>query len=279
MGYQVVFHYHKRKDAGYDMENKNKLQKKVGKDDEDTPLEQVVMLIKSQLARRDILVTDVDVFEFVKKRVKFKEVKGGFVIKDKKFLMDQIQGVPVSDEDDTGGPPQPYLHPHERMQMPQFQNVPLQQLAQPLNVRPQVNEAGVPMPMHPQRFEVFDPDPLQQAKLGNKYRLTPGKKYGIYREWADAMKVTQYLIKDDRNMEVTISAEFFVAAGKGLIGGNFDADPVERQINRGLSFQGQFLEDRGIPVVQSHQPMLVGDDEVPPELMQMPDISQLRGRV
>jgi hypothetical protein len=133
--------------------------------------------------------------------------------------------------------------------------------------------------MHPQRFEVFDPDPLQQAKLGNKYRLTPGKKYGIYREWADAMKVTQYLIKDDRNMEVTISAEFFVAAGKGLIGGNFDADPVERQINRGLSFQGQFLEDRGIPVVQSHQPMLVGDDEVPPELMQMPDISQLRGRV
>lgn len=289
MGYQIIFSFHKRKESGYDMENVNKLTKKVGKDDEDTPLEQVVMLVKSQLARRDILVTDLEVFEFVKKKVKFKEVKGGFIIKDKKFMMDQIHGVPVASEDDDHQQQPQYagLQPHEVMArqqfMPNFQNAPPQQLAVPLNVRPQVNENGVPTPMHPQRFEVFDPDPLQMAKLGGKYKLTPGKKYGIYREWGEGMPpmtVTKYLIKDDRGMEVTISAEYFIAPGKGLIGGNFDSDPVERQINRGLSFQGQFLEDRGVPVSNNRQPMLMGDGEdIPAELLKMPDISQLRGRL
>lgn len=292
MGFLVIFDYHKRKESGYDMENVSKLSKKVGRDDEDTPLEHVVILIQKQLARRDILVTEVEVFEFVKKKVKFKEVKGGFVLKDKKFMMDQIQDVPVtneSGEDGTWREPSPFagLQPHEiaarQAMMPQFQNAPPQMLQpQPLSRPPQMSESGVPMPMHPQRFEVFDPDPMQQAKLGNKYKLTPGKKYGIYREWGEGippMNVTKYLIKDDRGMEVTILAEYFVAAGKGLIGGNFDADPVERQINRGLSFQGQFLEDRGQPVQQRQQPVLVGDDEIPADLLRMPDITQLRGRV
>lgn len=291
MGYQILFNHHKRKESGYDMENVHKFSKKVGKDDEDTPLEQVISLIQKQFARRDILVTDVEVFEFVKKKVKFKEVKGGFIIKDKKFMMDQIHDVPVvSESGDEGGPPPPWaggLQPHEiaarQAMMPQFQNAPPQQLALPLNMRPQFNESGIPTAMHPQRFEVFDPDPMQQAKLGNKYKLTPGKKYGIYREWGEGippMNVTKYLIKDDRGMEITISAEYFVAAGKGLIGGSFDADPVERQINRGLSFQGQYLEDRGIPVQQHSQPMLMGDGEdIPADLLKMPDITHLRGRI
>lgn len=288
MGYQVIFSYHKRKESGYDMENVNKLTKKVGKDDEDTPLEQVVMLVKSQLARRDILVTDLDVFEFVKKKVKFKEVKGGFIIKDKKFMMDQIHGIPIATEDDEQQPAQFMgLQPHEiaarKQFMPNFQNASPQQLALPLNVNAQLSENGIPTPMHPQRFEVFDPDPLQIAKLGNKYKLTPGKKYGIYREWSEGVPpttVTKYLIKDDRGMEITILAEYFVVPGKGLIGGNFDSDPIEQQINRGLSFQGQYLEDRGTPIKNNHQPMLMGDGEdIPAELLKMPDITQLRGRV
>jgi len=289
MGYQLIFSFHKRKENGYDMESTNKLTKKVGKDDEDTPLEQVVMLVKSQLARRDVLVTQVEIYEFVKKKVKFKEIKGGFVIKDKKFLMDQIQGVPVASEDGDEAPHLqfPGMQPHEIMmqQRPQAMGMlppqmqPPAQLPQPLNVRPQMTENGVPMALHPQRFEVFDPDPLQQAKLGSKYRLTPGNKYPIYREWRDVGNVTHYLIKDDRNMEVQIGAEFFTVPGKGLIGGNFDADPVERRMNQGLSFQGQFLEDRGVPVSPRQRPLAVDDESIPPELLQMPDITHLRGRV
>lgn len=288
MGYQIIFSFHKRKESSYDMENVNKLTKKVGKDDEDTPLEQVVMLVKSQLARRDILVTDVDVYEFVKKKVKFKEIKGGFIIKDKKFMMDQIQGVPVASEDDENGSQQfVNLQPHEiaaRQQfMPNFQNVAPQQLAVPLNVRPQVNESGIPTPMHPQRFEVFDPEPIALARLGNKYKLTPGKKYGIYREWGEGlppMTITKYLIKDDRGMEITISAEYFITPGKGLIGGDFESDPIERQINNGLSFQGQYFEDRGKAVKNNRQPIFADNGEdIPADLLQMPDITQLRGRV
>ncbi len=272
------------------METVNKLTKKVGKDDEDTPLEQVVMLVKSQLARRDILVTDVDVFEFVKKKVKFKEVKGGFIIKDKKFMMDQIQGVPIASEDDEQ--PQvhqnPLLQPHEiaaRQQfMSSFQETSPRQSQIASVAQRQVNESGVPAPMHPQRFEIFDPDPMQLAKLGSNYKLTPEKKYGIYREWGEGLPpatVTKYLIKDDRGMEITISAEYFIAPGKGLIGGNFDSDPIEAKINKGLSFQGHYLEDMGVPVNKNgHQSMLMGGEEgIPDDYLKMPDITHLRGRV
>lgn len=268
------------------MEGTNKLTKKVGRDDEDTPLEQVVMLVKSQLARRDILVTDVEVFEFVKKKVKFKEIKGGFILKDKKFLMDQIHGVPVASEEGDEQPQFPPqfagLQPHEIMmqQRPQAMGMStgIQANPNPPN-RPQVTDNGVPMAMHPQRFEVFDPDPLQMAKIQGRFKLTPGNRYPIFREWRDVGNLTHYLIKDDRNLETQVSAEYFVAQGKGLIGGSFDADPLDRQVNRSLTFQGQFLEDRGVPVSGSNRSIPLDSEEIPAEFMKMPDISNLRGRV
>lgn len=297
MAYQLIFSSHKRskETSGYDMENVTKLTKRVGKEDEDTPLEDVVQVIKSQLARRDVLVTGVEVFELVKKKVKFKEIKGGFIIKDKKFLMDQIQGVPVAtDDDDVAVPSLPPqlagLQPHEILlrtnpaalglgpqQVAQASQQPVPAARPPMI--PQQLETGVPMPLHPQRFEIFDPDPRQQAILNGRYKLTPGQKYPIFREWRDVGNVTHYLIKDDRGMEIQLSAEYFVAPGRGLIGGNFEADPMERKLNQGLAFQGKFLEDRGGSMGGPSLDYPMDGEEIPEALMRMPDITHLRGRV
>lgn len=50
-----------------------------------------------QLARRDIFVSGVEVFELSKKPISFRESDGGVVIKNKKFTFDHSVGFSVQD--------------------------------------------------------------------------------------------------------------------------------------------------------------------------------------
>lgn len=86
MGFEITYHfYDKRKEGvGYDVENPQKVLKKIGKMEE-VPLEDLASQILSQLARRDIMVFDVEIQEYVKKKVSFRESGGSIVIKNKKF--------------------------------------------------------------------------------------------------------------------------------------------------------------------------------------------------
>jgi hypothetical protein len=88
MGYEVLFSYNEKKDNGYDSENVKTLKKVVGKATEDTPLEHLAALIFRQFARRDVMVFDVEIYEYTKKRISFKENKDGILLKNKKFSFD-----------------------------------------------------------------------------------------------------------------------------------------------------------------------------------------------
>jgi hypothetical protein len=191
MAYELIFSFRQK---GSD--EMKKFVKKIGKVEEDSPIEEVLNTIVSQFARRDRYVESVEVYEFVKKKIKFKEVKGGYIIKDKKFLMDQIQGIPLASVDDDTPLPQQFagLQPHEIVARQQ-----LMSNAQPVksDLIQKINENGITSSMNPQRIEIFDPDPMQLAKLGNRYKLTPGNKYGIYRDWGEGsppVTVTMYLV-------------------------------------------------------------------------------------
>ncbi len=269
MGFSITFICHPKKDKAYDMENTKTFTKKVGKEEEDTPLEEVALLIKDQLARRDVLVIEYEVYEFTKKRVKCRETKGGVILKDRKFLFDEVRGT-VSGQD--AGPEQPPGG---------FVNLAVPQRT-PQSLR-QATTNDIPMPMHPLRMEMFDADPMQLARMPKSLKFTNGKKYPVYKEYSEGvppMNVTKYVTKDDRGMEVSVSAEYFVAAGRGLIGGDFGGDPVEREMNKRLAFQGQYMEDAGIPVQRNVGGNIkVDDGTIPAELMAVPDLSKLRGKV
>lgn len=224
MGYSITFNYHPKKEKTYDMENTKTFSKHVGKEDEDTPLEQVAYLMKAQFARRDILVVDCEVHEYTKKKIKVKDIKGGVQLKDQKFIFDELRSEmhnsPAEAELPQG------TQPHELMARP----------VNAQNVQQQAPHAGGIL-----RMEIFDADPMQLAKMPKSFRFTAGHKYPIFREIpvtkmaAIAGGVPKYVTKDDRGMEVEIDSTYFVRASIGLIGG-FDLDnkPVQKS---NLTFQ------------------------------------------
>ena len=88
MGYEVKYHYHDKTESGYDTDDDKTFTKRVGKSFEDTSLDAVASAIIRQLARRDVWVVNVEIVEFVKKEISFRESKGGIVIKNRKFNFD-----------------------------------------------------------------------------------------------------------------------------------------------------------------------------------------------
>src|SRR4051812_34990904 len=89
MGFEVIYTFHERlESAGYNTEEKKTMKKRVGDPFEEVDLDKCAGAILAQLARRDIWVTDVEVFELSKKKVTFREAKGAVILKNKKYQMD-----------------------------------------------------------------------------------------------------------------------------------------------------------------------------------------------
>lgn len=214
MGYSITFNFHPKKDKSYDMESTKSFSKHVGKEDEDTPLEQVAYLMKAQFARRDILVVDCEVHEYTKKKIKVKDIKGGVQLKDQKFIFDELRSEMHNSPADAEVRVPVGVQPHELMARPATSVI------QPQSPVP---SGGI------LRMEIFDPEPRQLAKLPKSYKFTVGNKYPIFKEIsvskmaAIAGGVSKYVTKDDRGMEVEVDSDYFVRAAVGLIGG-FDLD-------------------------------------------------------
>lgn len=224
--FEVKYYYHERLENNeYDKENVKEVVKKIGSAFEEVPLEKLASKIISELARRDIWVINVEVNEFVKKPISFKETKGGIVLKNKKFLLDgtvEIQAEPDS----------PIIQkPNEtitQIQQPQIRQV--------INEEPvKIVKCEVPKvePEKPNkqvlRWEVLDPDPSAYPLLKNK-RVTIGKKYPIMSEDMTQQRVNHpqygpseqsillYVILDDAGKEVKMPCHYFTPELKGLLG-------------------------------------------------------------
>ena len=71
---------------------------------EEVPLNKVAQCVLKEYARRDILVDEVEIFEYTKKPVVFKEIKGGVSIKGQKFgLDDDFDSEPTSSPIEPAG--------------------------------------------------------------------------------------------------------------------------------------------------------------------------------
>ena len=73
---------------------------KVGRFGEDISLEILAGKIMAQLARRNILIVDIEIYEYAKKKIKYKETDSGIIIKNKKFSFDSGAVVESNLEDD-----------------------------------------------------------------------------------------------------------------------------------------------------------------------------------
>jgi hypothetical protein len=199
MGYEVLFSYNEKKENGYDLENVKILKKTVGKATEDTPLEHLAALIFRQFARRDVMMFNVEIYEYTKKKITFKETKDGILLKNKKFSFDlstcdQIIETPC---EETFTDTQTSTQSSEPVVATKLVPIPPTKKEQPL------------------RYEIYDPSPdiAAMAKIRVK-NFTLGKRYPIFAEkptspsnWQLGMS---YLTQDDEGNRRMLNDKHFV---------------------------------------------------------------------
>ena len=242
MGFECHFKYYERIDGEYNKEETKLLKKKVGDPFEDVPLQKLAVAVMAQLARRDIWIVDVEIFELTKKQISFKESKGGIVIKNKKFSFDgeEHEGF-VSVEEVAQTACQA-----NQLQVNQ-QNMPVQQLSAAAHPHNQIRQ-----PVQQRRvtdYMVYLPEPmhLHQAKQKN-LKFTMNKKYPIFERKAAPNGGELLVTQDDVGRDQILSDVYFVPANINLIADkelNFSETREEK--DGGNLYWGNASMDNGMP--------------------------------
>jgi len=243
MGYEVQFSYHEEISKGeYNKEEIKTKLVKIGTPYEEIPLENLAGKIMAQLARRNILVVGVEIFEYTKKKVNYRETPDGVVIKNKKFSFDDGPVVGVSEGADEQSP--------EQMLASLLANPAVQQALQgksaPSNVGVPgvISNTGVPPEARKQnvlRHEIFNPADkifLEDAKRRG-IAFTLGKRYPIFAEkmGPNLMVGMIYTTQDDNGRMQKLSDKFFTPDIGGLDRG------FEKEDFKPLAGNGKSVKD------------------------------------
>lgn len=264
MGFEVTYFYHERNEdgKGYNLESRKELKKKIGTPYEELPLEQLASVVMSQLARRDIMVVDVEIYEYTKKQLSFKESNdgSGIIIKNKKFTLDKGAALIAQDlqEDIPSG-----LQPHEMMA-----RQPHERTAVALPPNEMANRASNMGRI--KTWMVFDPEiPLVMEAKQRGLKYTVGKKYPVYQLQEHPMGITNGNVLttvDDAGNQQVVSDKYFIPGVIKLVGDEDGAfsKPSASARDPKLSYQNMVEDESG-----------VGIDGVP----SMPDLRPNMGRI
>lgn len=250
MGFECCYHYHEKVDGEYNKEETKTFKKKVGDPFDDVPLEKIAASIMAQMARRDIWIIDVEIFELSKKQVSFKESKGGIIIKNKKFSFDGGEDVFIAVEEVPqicqASPTVNSQYTVTEFQQTNSVSMPSQQLsaaAHPHNVSKTTARRAVDQ-------MVFLPEPLHlhQAKQKNM-KFTVNKKYLIFEKRLAPNGVGQvFVTQDDTGRDQIVSDIYFVPASINLVADrelNFSETPDEK--DGGNLYWGKASSEPGMP--------------------------------
>lgn len=236
MGFECVYKYHDRlEEGGYDRDETKSFKKKVGDPFEDVPLTKLAAAVMAQLARRDVWIVDVEVYELSKKQVSFKETKGGIILKNKKFLFDGggEEESTIIVQDMIQHAPQPVYTAQPYTPTPG----PISQTSE-INVQGQTESQFQPhnaiqqaVPKRPVDYVVFSPELQQMVEVKQKnLRFTVDKKYPVYKK-ESGIGGEIFTMIDDTGRQQLVSEKYFVAPPAGLYGDKelgFSESPSQR---------------------------------------------------
>lgn len=206
MGYECILHYYEEVSKGeYNKEESKTKSIKVGSPYEDIPAEVLAGKLMAQLARKNMLIFDIEIFEFAKKKISYKETNDGILIKNRKFNFDDdttiFNSVNSSCSSDVNNTSEEYEE-HDQIQ-------------KTIVVPPTVATPSLPKKLdRPIRYEIFNPDDplLLDAYKTEKMPFTLNKKYPIFSEKPagnDVMLGMNYIVQDDKGDKRTVNDKFF----------------------------------------------------------------------
>ena len=211
MGFEIKYFYKESSEFGQYKDEILSKTSKVGKFEEDVPLEVLAGKIMSQLARRNILIVDIEIYEYAKKKINYKETDSGIIIKNKKFSFDSgaILESGLQDDEEVSR----ILEDEDLLN--KIKNaIGIQKESKKINLAKKPTEVSKKFI----RKEVYDPEIVTKHKVEQKgYKFTVGKAYPIFSEKSLIGGVINYLTNDDSGREVEVAAECFVAQSSGLL--------------------------------------------------------------
>lgn len=241
MGFEVKFNYYNKIEDSfeYNRDEPQEMKKNYGKWNDDYTLEKLAAAIMQQMARRDIFVFDVEIFEFQKKKISFKQNKSDLIIKNKKFTnKGEVSEIFEEGTSELTSPDKCYPPEYDtcNVNVPQpSPQIGLINLADNRGINNQHNL----LPKQPSPSDrvikevVFMPSKMIKP-IG---AFTIEKKYPVFRETFATNGVGMLIeTTDDRGARVKVPDEHFVPAQQSLVGGN--------EINFGSTGKG--LSDDGL---------------------------------
>ncbi len=228
MGYEVKYSYHPREEGGrYKHEEVLTKVVKIGKPFDDTSLETVAASILAQMARRDILVFDVEIAQFVKQTISFKECKDGkgILIKNKKYSFDEAAKLVASDwEEEASEPVNTGVNLATRV-------------PQDVSIKPSTGSVKVGnIEVNQNRVlekVTFDPAYVPSEKILQSLKFTEGRIYSVHKKDGPMWYVT-----DDRGKVVKVNELYFVSATPG-IGAQYNV----KSGTTDLAYGGEIIDD------------------------------------
>jgi hypothetical protein len=261
--FEVIYHYHTRNEDGkYNTEETKTMTKKIGQAYDETPYEQVASAIIGQLARRDYWITDVEVYEFTKKKITFKEASdgSGIVLKNKKYSLSN--GTALTTE---------VLEPETPVATSGQLVVPTQTVTPMVVAKPPSLDDQKRILFH----VVFEPS-IQHENEVKKHRLTKGKRYPVHKTTEGTIGGQKYSISDDLNRLITLDEKYFTMVGRGLIGD--DEVGFSKPIGAGepkLSYGNAYMDK--VPDIRAKQYANIPiDNGQYDHLLDMPDLRKKR---
>jgi hypothetical protein len=223
----------------YNKDETKTLKKKVGDPFEEIHLEKLASTIMGQLARRDIFVVGVEVFELAKKKISFRETDNGVVIKNKKFSFDKttgdfsVQDIPdpsqVENHVQIQQTNQKFVYPHEQMAINKQSGSPSRRAIDTM---------------------VFSPElPMIHEVKTKGFKLTVDKKYQVFSRKSSVTGEILSIV-DDQDREIQISDKYFIPANVSLIADkelNFSEKSKDR--DGGNLFWGNASSDN-VPIIR-----------------------------
>lgn len=307
MGFEIKYKFHPRKqEGGYDTDKLEEKTAKVGKPFDDTPLEKCAAAIMGQLARRDIWVVDVEVYEVVKKKISFKESNDGkgILLKNKRFSLNSTAQMVAEDVVDETAPQQQALVPQPPTQMAIPQQLPPGMQPHQLIQRPQQaqmvdtlyanpNAAAIqhlpPPPINQKRvlYEVyFEPAIVYVPELKKmKLKFTRDKKYPVHEvipSPTGSLAAQRIAVTDDTGKVITVDEKYFSSAGRGLLADkelNFSGGNGRGEQKPKLMYDDQMVADapihrgkmpQGIP--EEYKDIPLDDGTIPESYFNVPEI-------
>lgn len=245
------FYKKKAEGFGYDTEGEPEIMKvSVGKQWDDVDLDEVAKSVFGQMAKRNILIIDADIFEYTKKKVSFKMKDDGISIKNRKFSYDITGAIKSEDENVNLTQMQQITnpaictqsvvvndttHPHEFLSQQKqlvavssngtqdISHLPSEVQAEIKQMRVQNKQVSNPPDRlrpgsttsgTPLRYEIYDPHPdvlVQARQKGLAFTLN--KKYPIFEEKAAPGSIFHgmlYVTEDDNGKRILLNDKHFV---------------------------------------------------------------------